>query len=172
MDRRSHLIDAAIAVLSRGGARSLTHRAVDETAGLTSGSTSNVFRTRQALVTAVVDELLARSTRRMEAAFATSPTPGSAAAAFVEHTLDEARDEVRARMALLTDPDAGALRSARERLLPPEMASPPPGHTDANRLLVAVIDGILLDAVLLGQPLDGRLIDRTVTALVASLRAS
>ena len=43
--------DAAIAVLAGQGARGLTHRAVDQAAGLPSGTTSNYARTRAALLT-------------------------------------------------------------------------------------------------------------------------
>jgi DNA-binding transcriptional regulator YbjK len=43
--------DAAIAVLAGQGARGLTHRAVDQAAGLPPGTTSNYARTRAALLT-------------------------------------------------------------------------------------------------------------------------
>jgi DNA-binding transcriptional regulator YbjK len=43
--------DAAIAVLAGHGARGLTHRAVDQAAGLPPGTTSNYARTRAALLT-------------------------------------------------------------------------------------------------------------------------
>jgi DNA-binding transcriptional regulator YbjK len=43
--------DAAIAVLADRGARGLTHRAVDQAAGLPPGTTSNYARTREALLT-------------------------------------------------------------------------------------------------------------------------
>jgi hypothetical protein len=43
--------DAAIAVLADHGGRGLTHRAVDQAAGLPSGTTSNYARTREALLT-------------------------------------------------------------------------------------------------------------------------
>jgi DNA-binding transcriptional regulator YbjK len=43
--------DAAIAVLADHGARGLTHRAVDQAAGLPPGTTSNYARTREALLT-------------------------------------------------------------------------------------------------------------------------
>jgi AcrR family transcriptional regulator len=52
--------DAAIAVLAEHGARGLTHRAVDQAAGLPPGTTSNYARTRAALLTLVltrIDEL-------------------------------------------------------------------------------------------------------------------
>lgn len=52
---RAELIaDAALKLLAERGMRGLTHRAVDETAGLPQGSTSNYARTRQALLEAAV----------------------------------------------------------------------------------------------------------------------
>ena len=57
MTRRSDLADAAIETLAAAGMRGLTHRAVDRRAGLPEGSTSYYFRTRQALLQAVVERL-------------------------------------------------------------------------------------------------------------------
>ncbi|MEU9195552.1 TetR/AcrR family transcriptional regulator [Streptomyces hundungensis] len=52
---RAELIaDTALALLTERGMRGLTHRAVDERAGLPQGSTSNQARTRQALLEAAV----------------------------------------------------------------------------------------------------------------------
>lgn len=53
-DRRRGLTDAGLVVLSREGARGLTHRAVDREAGVPTGTTSNYFRTREALIGALV----------------------------------------------------------------------------------------------------------------------
>lgn len=49
--RRGFLADAGIAVLAREGSRGLTHRAIDAEAGVPIGTTSNYFRSREALVT-------------------------------------------------------------------------------------------------------------------------
>jgi DNA-binding transcriptional regulator YbjK len=49
--RARQAADAAIAVLADHGARGLTHRAVDQAAGLSPGTTSNYARTREALLT-------------------------------------------------------------------------------------------------------------------------
>jgi hypothetical protein len=49
--RKRQVGDAAIAVLAEHGARGLTHRAVDQAAGLPAGTTSNYARTRAALLT-------------------------------------------------------------------------------------------------------------------------
>ena len=58
--RREELLDAAITVLGEGGIHALTHRAVDTRAGLPAGSASNHFRTRDALLDAVVERFAAR----------------------------------------------------------------------------------------------------------------
>src|SRR5260370_22885007 len=49
--RARQVADAAIAVLADHGPRGLTHRAVDQAAGLPPGTTSNYARTREALLT-------------------------------------------------------------------------------------------------------------------------
>ncbi|WP_232284648.1 TetR/AcrR family transcriptional regulator [Rhodococcus sp. R1101] len=59
-DKRATVLDAAIELVGTEGLRALTHRRVDTTANVPAGSTSNYFRTRQALVEGVLDRLLAR----------------------------------------------------------------------------------------------------------------
>ncbi|BCJ62630.1 TetR/AcrR family transcriptional regulator [Micromonospora endophytica] len=60
--RQRQLLDAAITVLGTRGPRHLTHRAVDEAAGLPTGSTSNRYRTREALLTGVLTRILEAET--------------------------------------------------------------------------------------------------------------
>ncbi|MGW7200445.1 TetR/AcrR family transcriptional regulator [Streptomyces chryseus] len=50
-ERRAALVDAAIEVLAREGARGLTFRAVDTEAGVPAGTASNYFTNRDALLT-------------------------------------------------------------------------------------------------------------------------
>ncbi|HYJ50211.1 MAG TPA: TetR family transcriptional regulator [Microbacterium sp.] len=50
---RDRALDAAVELLGEQGIRGLTHARVDERAGLPKGSTSNWFRTRDALVAGV-----------------------------------------------------------------------------------------------------------------------
>jgi AcrR family transcriptional regulator len=64
--RREVLLDAAISVLGESGVHGLTHRAVDAAAGLFSGSTSNHFRTRDALLDAVVERFVVRERANWE----------------------------------------------------------------------------------------------------------
>ncbi|MFE4540179.1 TetR/AcrR family transcriptional regulator [Streptomyces scopuliridis] len=61
---RAELIaDAALTLLAERGMRGLTHRAVDELAGLPQGSTSNHARTRQALLEAAIRRQAEREAR-------------------------------------------------------------------------------------------------------------
>ncbi|MFD0532165.1 TetR/AcrR family transcriptional regulator [Kitasatospora arboriphila] len=57
-DRRTLLADAALDVLADEGMRGLTHRAVDRRADLPTGTTSAYYRTRAALLTALVTRLV------------------------------------------------------------------------------------------------------------------
>ncbi|MEU0006052.1 TetR/AcrR family transcriptional regulator [Streptomyces sp. NPDC006314] len=61
--RADLVADAALALLAERGMRGLTHRAVDEAAGLPLGSTSNVARTRQALLELAVRRHAEREAR-------------------------------------------------------------------------------------------------------------
>ncbi|MDA4891207.1 MULTISPECIES: TetR/AcrR family transcriptional regulator [Microbacterium] len=58
--RRAALADAGLAVLAREGSRGLTHRAVDEEAGVPTGTTSNYFRSRDALMAGLFERIGAR----------------------------------------------------------------------------------------------------------------
>ncbi|WP_030348333.1 TetR/AcrR family transcriptional regulator [Streptomyces sp. NRRL S-1022] len=63
VSRADLVADAALALLAERGMRGLTHRAVDEAAGLPPGSTSNVARTRQALLELAVRRHAEREAR-------------------------------------------------------------------------------------------------------------
>ncbi|GGX17513.1 TetR/AcrR family transcriptional regulator [Streptomyces chryseus] len=70
------ITDAALALLVERGMRGLTHRAVDERAGLPQGSTSNYARTRQALLEATVRRLAEREARVLALDEMPAPTGG------------------------------------------------------------------------------------------------
>ncbi|MGO2599876.1 MAG: TetR/AcrR family transcriptional regulator [Brevibacterium aurantiacum] len=57
ISRRDVVTDSAIAVVAEQGVRGLTHRAVDALAELPVGSTSNVYRTRDALITGIMGRI-------------------------------------------------------------------------------------------------------------------
>ncbi|MER5893058.1 TetR family transcriptional regulator [Streptomyces sp. NPDC001876] len=75
------IADTALILLAERGMRGLTHRAVDERAGLPQGSTSNHARTRQALLEAAVRRLAEREAQVLAPGeLPADGTAGSAAA--------------------------------------------------------------------------------------------
>src|SRR5690349_13310849 len=118
--RRLELLDAAIAVLGESGMHGLTHRRVDTAAGVPAGTTSNHFRTRDALLDAVVVRFAERERHNAEAiAGRLRPTsPGELAAALVEMAhaaTGEHRTLTLARYAILVE--AGTAPALRAQLL-------------------------------------------------------
>lgn len=77
-DRRTVLADAAIDVLAHHGMRGLTHRAVDRAAGLPPGTTSAYYRTRQALLTALVRRLVVLDQAELQDLGERTPAPRDA----------------------------------------------------------------------------------------------
>ncbi|MEQ4304152.1 TetR family transcriptional regulator [Plantactinospora sp. B6F1] len=55
--RRAELADAAIALLAETGVHGVTHRAVEKRAGLPTGTASNYFRSREALLVAAAERV-------------------------------------------------------------------------------------------------------------------
>ncbi|WP_345942885.1 TetR/AcrR family transcriptional regulator [Streptomyces sp. SID486] len=99
------MADAALALLAERGMRGLTHRAVDAAAGLPPGSTSNVARTRQALLELAVRRHAEREARLL-APVETPETPGGldalaqGLALAVHRSLTDHRDLLIARYEL------------------------------------------------------------------------
>ncbi|MFF1380910.1 TetR/AcrR family transcriptional regulator [Streptomyces sp. NPDC058308] len=74
--RTEVIADAALTLLAERGMRGLTHRAVDETAGLPQGSTSNHARTRLALLEAAVRRQAEREAAVLNPAELPDPAAG------------------------------------------------------------------------------------------------
>ena len=107
-NRRDELLDAANFVLGERGIHGLTHRAVDATAGLPAGSTSNYFRTRDALLNAVVERFAARERANWDdiAAKMCPTTPqelAQALSAFAQDATGPHRTLTLARYAILVE---------------------------------------------------------------------
>lgn len=160
-DRRRLIARHALEVLAAGGARGLTHRAVDQAAGLPPGSTSYYHRTRAALLDACLDDLV-RQDEEDVAALAPTLRAGDEAAlatvlAGVLHrwaTTDRARQLGRYELFLeaVRRPDLAervhqggtAVRRALADVLEDL------GVPDARRRadwLVAAVDGVLLERI-------------------------
>ncbi len=107
-NRRDVLLDAAIDLLGQSGIHGLTHRAVDVAAGLPSGSASNHFRTRDALLNAVAERFAARERANWEQIAveiypATSEELAQALARFAQDAAGPDRTLVLARYAILVE---------------------------------------------------------------------
>ncbi|AEN08646.1 MULTISPECIES: TetR/AcrR family transcriptional regulator [unclassified Streptomyces] len=74
--RADLIADTALTLLAERGMRGLTHRAVDERAGLPQGSTSNHARTRQALLESAVLRLAELEARVLAPGLLPEPPPG------------------------------------------------------------------------------------------------
>lgn len=153
---RDSLIEAAIRVLAEGGSRALTHRAVDQTAGVPPGTCSNHFRTRSALTTAVADELERRDIRMSDDFDLASVRTGDAVAqladAFVMAQLAHPNPQ-RARLALATDPgvDLSAHHDRlREIMVTVITSAGVAAPESAARMVADHVDGVLLHGLTLG----------------------
>ncbi|MFK0295514.1 TetR/AcrR family transcriptional regulator [Streptomyces sp. NPDC090442] len=119
--RREQVLDAAVEVLGAQGARRLTYQAVDRAAGVPTGTTSNYFRNRAALVDGIAEHLLVLE-RREWAALTTGPAPVGpdelieAMAAFARYAAGPGRSRTAARLALLLESSARPeLRASLDR---------------------------------------------------------
>lgn len=77
-DRRVLIVDSAIDLVAAQGLRALTHRALDTALELPAGSTSYYFRTKRALIEAIVDRIALRSRTDFAAAGGMLPADGTA----------------------------------------------------------------------------------------------
>ncbi|MGJ6960598.1 TetR/AcrR family transcriptional regulator [Streptosporangium sp. G11] len=161
--QRAELVaDAAIDLLADRGMRGLTHRAVDEAAGLPPGSTSNLARTRSALL----ELTLARLTQLESAAFAPilgPPGPDvvealaemTAQAFWVQLTVGRRRTIARYELAFeatrrpelrtIYDRAGERFRGLAVAILSAAGSSDPVRH---GRQFVAFGEGVMFDAVI------------------------
>ncbi len=115
-ERRELIANSAIRIISRDGLRALTHRAVDQEAGIPQGSTSHHARTRLSLLELVVETLAERAIADAEHAARALNTSSRGErrlsvaelagiiAALVDR-LAERRDDMKARYALILELD-------------------------------------------------------------------
>lgn len=157
MTRRSDVADAAIETLAAAGMRGLTHRAVDRRAGLPEGSTSYYFRTRQALLQAVVERLAELITAEIPALAVTNlDAAAEAITTIIETGATTGRSRHLARYELILEavrrPELRAALTASwavvqgtvaEQFAALGVADPRGRAVD----LLALLDGLLFDAI-------------------------
>ncbi|MER6943036.1 TetR family transcriptional regulator [Nonomuraea sp. NPDC000554] len=157
--RRRQLTDAAIETLAVAGLRGLTHRAVDQAAGVPEGSCSYYFRTRQALLQAALDRLLEADTADIVAPPEMSGDGGAetiaeTAAVIVQHWTTTARSRTVARHELALEatrrPELGVVLQigaahVRRSIVDLLAAAGIPEPDKHAPLIVAFIDGFILE---------------------------
>ncbi|GGV25987.1 hypothetical protein GCM10010260_77950 [Streptomyces filipinensis] len=159
--RAALVADTALTLLAERGMRGLTHRAVDEAAGLPPGSTSNVARTRQALLELAVRRHAEREARVLDAAEMPDPSGGADALAdglslAVHRSLTQGRDLLIARYELALEatrrPELRAFYDRTGAVFREQLAAmlTAAGSPDPHRhvlSLVAWADGLLFSCV-------------------------
>ncbi|MFF2557083.1 TetR/AcrR family transcriptional regulator [Nocardia sp. NPDC058058] len=139
--KRELILDGAIELLGTRGLRALTHRAVDELAGMPPGSASNYFRTREALLAGIAERLEERDYADWEAvtriaAPSTLPQLIDGFAALLTHAVTTDRARTLARYALfLESQTAPALQSVLLR-----------GHTRLTEWIATMLRAVVPDA--------------------------
>lgn len=173
------LLDAAIDILGAQGVRALTHRAVDAAAGMPAGSAANYFKTRDALIAAVVGRFADRDRAAWEAIaeFVQPSGPAELAralTAYVRRALGTDRATTVARYGLFVE---AALRPELREPLARSAAEVrrwaarwlrAAGSTDPDRDCAAILDhldGLILHQLAFPGDDPGPAIERAVRAL-------
>lgn len=180
--RRAELADAGLRLLAAEGARGLTHRAIDDEAGVPRGTASNYYRTRTDIVAGLIErigERLAPSPEVHEPLAAQPPGPelfGAYIRDIVARLLTN-RDVTLALFELrleasrrpeIRDALGSWQRSNFAADVQFNLAAGLPGGRREVALFHYAIDGLLLDR--LTNPIDPNTsTDEVVDALVAGL---
>ncbi|WP_049572890.1 TetR/AcrR family transcriptional regulator [Nonomuraea sp. SBT364] len=159
MKRSEAVAEAAITLLAERGMRGLTHRAVDEAAGLPPGSTSNLARTRAALLELTLSRLTALEEQVFAGALVGEPPtvaelPDLLARVLQVQLHDRRRTLARYELALeatrrpelrrIYDRAGRRFRDPAVALLAAAGSADPARH---GRRLVAYGEGIMFDAI-------------------------
>ncbi|GAA1866684.1 TetR/AcrR family transcriptional regulator [Asanoa iriomotensis] len=155
MTRFTDLTDAAISVVAAQGMRGLTHRAVDGRAGLPLGTTSAYFRTRKALIEALVRRLADLDNEDLAGrSFDPPPAEFAESVAWVLDTwLTTGRERTLARYACLLEathrPELRTIleygRASRDQARTLMEAAGVANPSQAGDHFVACVDGLLFD---------------------------
>ncbi|ROR91690.1 TetR/AcrR family transcriptional regulator [Nocardioides aurantiacus] len=172
-ERQRRLLEAGVRVVARAGLRGLTHRAVDQEAGLAQGTCSAYMRTRLALLTRLTEYVVHRLAADIDALTADLEAHG----VDPDHALRATSAVLRG---WLRDPDllVARMELSLESTRQPELAVPVRAHGERlvhvvehavarahpawtaqetslrASTLVAALDGVLLRS--LREPPEGR----------------
>ncbi|MCH6163830.1 TetR/AcrR family transcriptional regulator [Streptomyces marispadix] len=169
--RRDDITDAAVEIVQRDGLHGLSHRAVDEEAGVPRGTTSNYFRSREALLGAtarrivelhfaLIEEVRAQHTREPGKTNtiellssvvdqALSRFPGRYLTMFELSLESTRRPELRREFARITDESMKLTQEAHIN------GGDEPSRQDVE-LLNAFYNGVLFTSLVMPQTMGGR----------------
>lgn len=155
---RDRALTAAIEMLAASGIRSVTHLRIDERAGLPKGSTSNAFRTREALLVGVCEHMVASEMPEVEAGVAAQSTEEliESLVELFDYLTGPSRTTTAARLALFVE--AGhdtAIRNAlaqgrarfEARMLPTFVALGAPDPQFAVQMVAICFEGLFLHVI-------------------------
>ncbi|MFD9482809.1 TetR/AcrR family transcriptional regulator [Streptomyces sp. NPDC059991] len=185
-ERRTALVDAAIEVLAREGARGLTFRAVDAEAKVPPGTASNYFTSRDDLFTQAGRHIHVRMTPDpAEVSEAMRPEPSRELVASLMHwllrrivkertgylALLELRLEATRRPEL-REALTGAIRADLDANIAFHLDAGLPGDADTVRLLYFAMSGLLVEHLtlpgVLGDDTAERLVQMVVDRVLGS----
>lgn len=162
MSRRTDLLDSAIDVVGTDGIRALTHRRVDEWASVSLGSTSNLFRTRRALLEGVLDRLLEVDQHVIAGITGTTlpqsvPALADALTAYLCRAHRQESVHTRARFAVFAEAAVDSALSAEIELRRAELVD----VIASSLILIGGVANPALAARALSDHLDGTLLHAT-----------
>lgn len=152
-DRRTVLADASIDIVAEHGLRGLTHRAVDGAAGVPVGSTSNLFRSRAALIEALAERIEARELSVAASALTPTEDLGELLARVAGFAIDlvvHHQDLVRVRFTLFVAWPERFVPGHRRFRAAAQQGLAAAGVVDSERAAEQVVDhldGVMLHAV-------------------------
>ncbi|MFD4696161.1 TetR/AcrR family transcriptional regulator [Streptomyces niveus] len=161
--RRSALVDAAIEVLARDGARGLTFRAVDVEAGVPKGTASNYFTSRDELLNQVGHRIYERliPDEATVAGMVTGPNTRERTAELVRQVVERVAAFRTGFLALLElrleatrRPELRAVLTARvardvEENVTGHLASGLPGDADAVKMIYLAVNWLVVERLTL-----------------------
>jgi DNA-binding transcriptional regulator YbjK len=182
-DPRGRLLDAALSIVGSQGLRALTHRRIEDEAGLARGSARYHLGTNDQIIAATLEHAVLRDSRTNEAvlakvgfeALAGSTTSLPEILATLLSAYLENPEALRARYELLLEATrrpslkAEAQRWRAQFVSTSELALTAAGQADPHTvavLLVACGDGLVFDALITGRTNAPELAERAAAAIL------
>jgi DNA-binding transcriptional regulator YbjK len=170
--RRHALAAAAIEVIAEAGIGRTTHRAVAARAGLPLGATTYYFPTLDDLIAAGLQQAAADLQADLELWAArlreATDVPAALAELIAEYLADRRRAQIECELYVAAGRDATLRPLALGWLHGLQALLEPHLGAAATRDLVALVDGVMLQALITGEDVDTRALSATIRRLTAT----